>query len=212
VVRIGKGEPKADDERTREVGPSRSSYEAGEQGGAIRRGAGGAKGWDQGECEPAAHGPDAEPGNRVTGAGAHTSNRKGKEEGTVHSALSPYQRRTAPGCILRHQAGGSPRRRRGDMAGLRGKRGDKSPGFARAGPTGSVSGTAVPATVHTQAGWPAAPARGRRPGRQDCPTGDGHTAQRDLRGRLPRYLVRFPARTQRITRWMRSWSESGAGR
>ena len=70
LVRIGKGEPKADDERTREVGPSSSSYEAGEQGGAIRRGAGGAKGWDQGECKPAAHGPDAEPGNRVTGAGA----------------------------------------------------------------------------------------------------------------------------------------------
>src|SRR5262249_38990710 len=76
LVRIGKGKPKADDERTREVGPSSSSYEAGEQGGAIRRGAGGAKGWDQGECEPAAHGPDAEPRNRVTGAGTHTSNRK----------------------------------------------------------------------------------------------------------------------------------------
>src|SRR6266481_2922783 len=56
LVRIGKGEPKADDERPREVGPSSSSCEAGEQGGAIRRGAGGAKGWDQGECEPAAHG------------------------------------------------------------------------------------------------------------------------------------------------------------
>src|SRR6266481_4402361 len=127
LVRIGKGKPIADDERTREVGPSSSSCEAGEQGGAIRRGAGGAKGWDQGECKPATLGPDAEPGNRVTGAGAHTSNRKGKEEGTVHSALSPYQRRTAPGCVLRHQAGGSPRRRRGDMAGLRGKCGDKSP-------------------------------------------------------------------------------------
>src|SRR5215468_8241020 len=50
--------------------------------------------------------------NRVTGAGAHTSNRKGKEEGTVHSALTPYQRRTAPGGVLCHQAGGSPRRRR----------------------------------------------------------------------------------------------------
>src|SRR5215831_14955375 len=50
LVRIGKGEPKADDERTREVGPSSSSYEAGEQGGAIRRGAGGAKGWDQGNA------------------------------------------------------------------------------------------------------------------------------------------------------------------
>src|SRR6516162_2654715 len=79
LVRIGKGKPIADDERTREVGPSSSSYEAGEQGGAIRRGAGGAKGWDQGECKPAAHGPDAEPGNRVTGAGAHTSNRKNSD-------------------------------------------------------------------------------------------------------------------------------------
>src|SRR6516225_4992847 len=76
LVRIGKGKPIADDERTREVGPSSSSCEAGEQGGAIRRGAGGAKGWDQGECKPATLGPDAEPGNRVTGAGAHTSNRK----------------------------------------------------------------------------------------------------------------------------------------
>jgi len=70
------GKPIADDERTREVGPSSSSCEAGEQGGAIRRGAGGAKGWDQGECKPATPGPDAEPGNRDTGAGAHTSNRK----------------------------------------------------------------------------------------------------------------------------------------
>src|SRR6266436_2872278 len=50
------GKPIADDERTREVGPSSSSCEAGEQGGAIRRGAGGAKGWDQGECKPATHG------------------------------------------------------------------------------------------------------------------------------------------------------------
>ena len=79
LVRIGKGKPKADDERMREVGPSSSSYEAGEQGGAIRSGAGGAKGWDQGECKPAAHGPDAEPGNRVTGAGAHTSNRQNSD-------------------------------------------------------------------------------------------------------------------------------------
>src|SRR5215468_4165326 len=84
LVRIGKGEPKADDERTREVGPSRSSRETGEQRGAIRRGAGGAKGWDQGECKPAARGPDAEPGNRVTGAGAHTSNRKQQRFAVTH--------------------------------------------------------------------------------------------------------------------------------
>ena len=31
------------------------------------------EGGDQGECEPANHRPDAEPGERVTGAGAHTA-------------------------------------------------------------------------------------------------------------------------------------------
>src|SRR6201984_821805 len=63
----------ADDARTREVGPRHSSWEAGEQSGAIRRGVGGAKGGDQGECEPAKHVPDPEPDKRVTGAGAHTA-------------------------------------------------------------------------------------------------------------------------------------------
>ena len=36
--------------------------------GGANRGAGGAKGGDQGECGPAKHAPDAEPGKRVTGA------------------------------------------------------------------------------------------------------------------------------------------------
>src|SRR5262249_11472121 len=58
---------------TREVGPRHSSWEAGEQSEAIRRGVGGAKGGDQGECGPAKHVPDAEPGKRVTGAGTHTA-------------------------------------------------------------------------------------------------------------------------------------------
>src|SRR5215471_17426555 len=62
----------ADDARSREVRPCHSSWEADEQNGAIRCGAGGAKGGGRGECEPAKHGPGTEPGNRVTGAGAHT--------------------------------------------------------------------------------------------------------------------------------------------
>ena len=53
--------------------PRLYSCEAGEQSGAIRRGVGGAKGGDQGECEPAKHVPDAEPDKRVTGTGAHTA-------------------------------------------------------------------------------------------------------------------------------------------
>ena len=43
------------------------------RGGVSRSGVGGAKGGDQGECEPAKHVPDAEPGERVTDAGAHTA-------------------------------------------------------------------------------------------------------------------------------------------
>src|SRR5580692_6438970 len=69
----GRRGAEADDARRREVGPGRSSEEAGEQGGAIRRGAGGAKGRDQGECGPAKHAPGSVPGKCVTGAGTHTA-------------------------------------------------------------------------------------------------------------------------------------------
>jgi len=67
----------ADDARSREVRLCHSSCEADEQSRATSRGAGGAKGGGQGECEPAKHAPDSEPGKRVTRAGAHTANRKG---------------------------------------------------------------------------------------------------------------------------------------
>ena len=56
-------------------------------------GAGGAKGGDQGKCGPAKHVPDAESGERVTGAGTHTASREGKEEGEVHRALPPHRYR-----------------------------------------------------------------------------------------------------------------------
>ena len=68
-------------------------------------------------------------------------------------------------------------------------------------------------TYHTQAGWPAAPARDCRPGGQDRPTGDCCGAQRDLRGRLPRVLVLdSDPGAARTTRWMRSLSGSRARR
>ena len=47
-----------------------------------------------------------------------------------------------------------------------------------------------------KAGRTAAPARDRGAGGQDRPAGDGRGAERDLRGRLPRVLVRVPARAQ----------------
>ena len=45
----------------------------------------------EGECASAKHGPGTVPGNRVTGAGAHTASRKAKEEGEVHRALPSRQ-------------------------------------------------------------------------------------------------------------------------
>jgi RNA-directed DNA polymerase len=39
-------------------------------------------------------------------------------------------------------------------------------------------------------------ARGRCPGGQDCPTGCGRAAERDLRGRFPRGLIRVPTGTR----------------
>ena len=79
----------------------RSSWEADEQGGAIRCGAGGAKGGGRGECEPAKHGPGTEPGNRVTSAGAHTTSSKAKKEGEVHRAPAPHQHRGTRDGVLR---------------------------------------------------------------------------------------------------------------
>src|SRR5438552_16905169 len=43
------------------------------RGGVRRSGVDGAKVGDQGECEPAKHALDSEPGSRVTGAGPHTA-------------------------------------------------------------------------------------------------------------------------------------------
>jgi hypothetical protein len=50
-----------------QVRGSADSWEADEQSGVIRRGVGGAKGRDRGECGPTKHAPDSEPGKRHTG-------------------------------------------------------------------------------------------------------------------------------------------------
>src|SRR5450759_3941540 len=81
----------ADDVRSGEVCRRHSSCEAEEQSRATGCGGGGAKGGGRGECESAKHGPGTVPGNRVTGAEAHTASCKAKEEGEVHRALPSRQ-------------------------------------------------------------------------------------------------------------------------
>src|SRR5713101_8605852 len=109
----------ADDERTRGVRLRHSSWEADEQGGAIRCGAGGAKGGGQGECGPAKHAPGAEPGKRVTGAGTHTASSKAREESReVHRAPAPCQYRFTREGVLRPQGGRRTGSGWADMEGL----------------------------------------------------------------------------------------------
>src|SRR5450759_4626701 len=69
----GRSGAEAGDARAREVGLRHSSYETGEQRGAIRCGVGGAKDGDQGECGPTKHAPDTAPDERVRGVGAHAA-------------------------------------------------------------------------------------------------------------------------------------------
>ena len=80
---------------------------------------GGAKGGGRGERETAKHAPDADPGRRDTSAGSRTASCKATEEGAVHRAPPPCQRRYTPDRVLRAQAQGGPWRGRGDMAGIR---------------------------------------------------------------------------------------------
>src|SRR3954462_4105728 len=86
----GRPEAVADDGRGKEVRLADSTGEAGEQNGTSRGGAGGGKQWDQEDWETAKHGPDADPGSRVTGAGSDTWSCHQGQEGEAHSAPAPH--------------------------------------------------------------------------------------------------------------------------
>src|SRR5712671_6925108 len=101
VPRAASGRPEAvaDDERGEEVRLIDSTCEAGEQSGAIRRGAGGGRRWDQEECGTAKHGPNTESGSRDTSAGPHI---RGFFDAMAHSWIIRFlEHRIADKRILR---------------------------------------------------------------------------------------------------------------
>src|SRR6266478_5223544 len=72
--------------------------------------------------EPAAEPVESRAGTkRNAGARTRTESRSAKEEGEVHSALPPPQRRFTPGGVPRAQARRGPRDGRADVAGLCGR-------------------------------------------------------------------------------------------
>src|SRR3977135_1198759 len=117
----GRPEAVADDERGEEVRLIDSTCEAGEQSGAIRRGVGGGRRWDQEECGTAKHGPDTESGNRDTSAGPHTRSCNQEQEGEADSALASRQHRRSTVGLPQSEEAGCTGRRWTDMGGLRGR-------------------------------------------------------------------------------------------
>ena len=148
----------------------------------------------EGNVNQREHAPGAEPGKRDPGAGSRTACRKAKEEGTVHRALAPRQRRYTTDGIPRAEARCRPRRGWRDVDGLRGRPRAEARGAAWPGPPRRVSAATVPPGVYTEGGRQTAAAGDRRTGGQDSPGRDRHGAECDLRGRLPRVLVWVPTR------------------
>src|SRR5437016_9257152 len=88
---------------------------------AARGGAGGGKQRDREKCGIAKHGPNAEPGSRVTGAGPHTWSCHQEQEGEAHSAPAPHHGRRPAESVLQTEEARRSRCRRRDMGGLRGR-------------------------------------------------------------------------------------------
>ena len=210
----GRRGAEADDARAGEVRPRHSSEEAGEQGRATGGGAGGAKGGGRGERGTS----NARAGRRTGKACPRRWTAYGKPQGKGRRNGSPRSSTTSAStcsgtaffALKRDAAPGV------DGVTWRDYEADLERRLAdlhAAGPSGSVPGAALPAAVHTQAGRAAAPAGDRGAGGQDRPEGDRGGAERDLRGGLPRVLVRVPARSAAsMMRWTRWWSGSPAPR
>src|SRR5271157_4811007 len=170
----------ADDEREGEVGPARSSREASEQSGLGCGGARGAKGRGQGECGTAKHGPDAEPGSRVTSAGPHTRSRHQEQAGQADGASASHQHRRLASELLRSEEDRSAGRRRGDVDRVCKAPGGEPPGPACSRPHRGVSSAAVAPEVYTEGGRQTAAARHRCHRGQDRPGCGGGNSDADL--------------------------------
>ena len=190
----GRLRPQSADARPREVRPVHSTREAAEQTRATGRGGRGGKGRGRGNRGAAKHGPDAEPGRRVTGAGPRTRSGEAEQAGTVHRADAPPDAGPAGLGLPSAQAEGCSRRRWGDVGRVCGvarcqHRRPAPPRDAR-----RVPGEAVAAAVHPEARRPATAARHRGAGGQGRPARARGGAERHLRDGLPRLLLRVPSR------------------
>jgi hypothetical protein len=137
--------------------------------------------------------PGRKAGVGVSSAGPRAPSGAEGQGCAVHRAPAPRHRRAPGGGVSGDSPGRGSGGGRGDVAGLRAGSREEPPGSARSGPQGRVPGEAVSQELHPEGRRAAAAARCRRVGGQGPPAGGGRGAERDLRVRLPRFLLRVPA-------------------
>ena len=116
--------------------------------------------------------------------------------GTVHGALAPRHAGATAESVSGHQVRRRRRSGRSDVAAVRGKPGGQPPRRARATAARGVAGEAVSTSLHPEDGRAATAARRGGARGQDRPAGRDGSAQRHLRGGLPRLFVRVSAGAQ----------------
>ncbi len=138
----------------------------------------GGKDAGQGEHRPGPHAFDTvREKSRIPGTGRCASSSQGKEEGTIHRAVTPSDARAAPGKLLRSETGGRAGSGRSEMERVRGGAGRSPTGPARPHSPRRLPGAAISKGVHPEGRRAAAPVGDRGAGRQDRPAGRGHDSQ-----------------------------------
>jgi hypothetical protein len=97
-----------------------------------------------------AHALDTERGRRVPRIARCATSGKEKEARTVHGSASPSKCRSAAGKLLRIEAASDSWSRRRDVARVRGRAGGSAYRSAQPGTPGSVSGTTLTESLHTE--------------------------------------------------------------
>ena len=138
--------------------------------------------------------PDSEPARCVDRPSCARSSTS-RSACTVHRLDAPCDDRSAPGKLLRAQAGSAP-----GVDGVTWR--EYEVGLEDrlrtciSGSTAAPTGAAFQAGLHPEARWPDATAGHRGPGGQDRPTGGGVSARHDLRGGFPGLLLWVSTRSQ----------------
>ena len=151
------------------------------------------RGQPEGNPREGGQGPDTEPGRPAFQPRAGERGGPRGRPDPVHRPAASRRRRGARTSVPASEAAGKRGSRWDHGGGLRAEPGGQPPGPLRTGPHRTLPAATGSACLHPESRWRAASARRADPGGQDRPGRGGRDAERHLRSRLPRVLLRLPA-------------------